>query len=547
MKKAKILLLSLFFLIMPLVSFADEELYRIYINDFSGGQNSFDIPTNIEANQGRYVKNVTLDRKGKLGKRKGISLFAQDMSDTAFTGIGRFTPSATNDYLLVASGGEVLRSTTSASWVIVNAATPASVGYDTEFIQCGDEVIVLNSVDYPPWYDGTNWEEGQNLNASPPIAATGAWFKNYLFLANDGVNRDWIYYSNNLQPRRFDLSDKVFKVNSGDGQAVIALKPFKNNELIAYKSGSVWVLDISSTTASEWTLQPVIEDIGLGAARTVVTVGNDQWFLSNDPIGVRSLLRTDLDKIKTSLVSRNIQDIFTGENEEYFLNTTYLENAAAVFFDNKYLLAITSNNSTVNDLVLLYDLIADAWYLITNWFVSDWQVFNNKLYFIDSTDGRVLRAFDADSNFDIASGPMVTPVDEVERIIASDESVKGIEWHIESKSYDFDSPDLYKSGDALTVECEPSGDYDLKVYINLDETGWQYIGSMNLAGANTSLPQDLPFSVTNKKTPKYTFPIQKYGEFKRIQVGFDNSASNEIVELRNYTIFGRKKPWRREY
>lgn len=545
LKYFKRLLLTSFFLITTSISFAQDELFRIHINQFDGGQNSFNLSNIISANQGTLVKNVILNRRGKLSKRKGITLFATDESDTAWTGISRFTPSATNDYLMTASGGTILRSTTAASWVEVNSADPLSTTNDKQFIQADKLLAVLDGENYPAWYTGTSFAIGAGGSASPPIAKYGAWFKNYLFLANGTVEKDWVWFSNNLEPKVFTVTD-VFKVNTGDGQEVQALKPFKLNELIIYKERSVWLLDITGATPlDDWSLQPIIEDIGLIAPKTVASVGNDQWFLSSEPIGVRSLIRTDLDKIKTSLISAPIQDIFdgTGDNE-YVINKTSIDKAAAIFFDNKYLLAYPSGISTVNDKVLVFDAITNAWYLITGWFVKDWTIFDNKLYFIDSTDGRVLRAFYG--NNDIASGPIVTPVDEAGSIIASDVAVRGAGFHFESKAFDFDSPELYKLPEILEVITESSGNYLLEVFINLDNGGWQSIGTMSLAGESTNLPQNLPFTLSSEKLARKMFQINRYGEFKEIQVGFDQSASDELVELRSFTIFGKKRSFRKE-
>lgn len=543
-------ILPLFILIFALSSFAEEGLYKIYIDDFSGGQNSFDI--SISANQGVLVKNAVINRRGRLSKRNGVEIFGSgntvgtglgDLSNTAFTGIGRFTPTATNDYLITASGEYVQRSTSAASWESVNTANQLSSGYDTEFIQCNKLLITLNGVDRPPYYDGVTWTAGVDIDASPPIAKYGCWFKNYLFLAHGSVEKDWVWYSENLYPIRFTATD-VFKVNTGDGQAIQALKPFKLNELIIYKERSVWLLDISATSISSSTLQPIIEDIGLIAPRSVASVGNDQWFLSSEPIGVRSLIRTDLDKIKTSLISQPIQDIFDGSGSTV-INETHIDKAAAIFFDNKYLLAVASGDSTVNDLVLVYDAIANGWYQITGWYVADWEIFDNNLYFIDSTDGRVLRAFYR--NNDIASGPIATSVNEHGSFIASSEQVQGVEWHYESKEFDFDSPELFKTPDALEVICESSGDYTQTVYIQLDRGGWQELGTMSLAGESTNLPQDLPFTLSSEKLAREVFDLTGYGDFRKIQVGFDQDASDEMVELRDYTIFGKKRKWRKEY
>ncbi len=550
-KILSILLLSSLLMTSALSQDEDGGLLRIHVNDFSGGMDSFNLPNVIEANQGVLVKNVILNRRGRLKKRKGVSIFAQDLSDVAWTGIGRFTPTATNDFLITASGGVVLRSTSVASWIVVNQGSPVSVTANKEFVQADKLLFILDGVNFPPYYDGTTYTEGidpddqtTQTTTSAPIAKYGAWLRNYLFLTNGAVEKDWIWFSNNLRPLHFTEGD-IVKVNTGDGQQVQWIKPFKLNELIVYKERSTWLLDITGVTPLvDWSLQPIIEDIGLIAPRTVASVGNDQWFLSSEPIGIRSLIRTNLDKIKTSLISVPVQDIFDGSGpSNLVINKTVIEKAAAVFFDNKYLLSYPAGISTVNNTVLVFDLIPNSWYLITGWFVENWEIFDNNLYFIDSTDGRVLQAFDG--NNDIASGPITTPVDE-DGIIASDPAVSGPDFHFESKAFDFDSPELFKFETDLEVIAGSTGDFDLEVFINMDGGGFQSVGTMSLAGESTNLPIDLPFTLSSEKLARKMFQLNRYGEWKEIQIGFNQSAIDETVEIRSFTIFSKKRSFRRQ-
>jgi len=537
MLKKKVIkyILPLVFLLTTSLAFSDE-LWKVSVNDFSKGQNSWDLPHQISSNAGPVVKNAIINRKGRISKRKGVTLFATDLSNTAFVGIGRFTPTSVNDYLVIASGPSVLRSTSAASWVTVTNAL--SSGHNTEFVQCNKELTILNGVDYPGWYDGVTFTAGAAGSASPPVAKYGTWFKNYLFLAHGETEKDWVWFSDNLTPKVFTAGNLyVFKVNTGDGQAIMALKPFKLDELCIYKERSVWVLNCAGATPmTDWTLQPVLEDVGLIAPRSVATVGNDQWFVSSVPVGVRSLVRTAYDKIQTSLVSTPIQDIFDGTGNTV-INMTHINKAAAIFYDNKYLLAVPSNTSTVNNLVLVYDGITQGWYQITNWYVADWHIFDDKLYYIDSIDGRCFRAFYG--NNDQASGPRVTYTD------ASGPTTQGIAFHYESKSFDFDSPELYKIPDSLKITCASSGNFTLGVYLQLDFGGWQYLGEMSLAGESTNLPQDLPFTLNSEKLARKTFDLQQYGEAKNFQVGFHQDASDTSCEVHSYILFGKKRKFRR--
>ncbi len=513
--------------------FAQADLMKVRIDRFEGGMVSNHLSDILQPNQGASMVNVVLDRLGMLSKRKGQALFNKDVGSTPFTGIGRYDPDRTTSYLVAASGVSIIRARASdTDWTIANPASPLTAGKDTEFIQANDLLFVLNGFDNTAWYDGATWNSGGTYPPNPPAATTGAWLKNYLFLAGATTETDWIYISNNLDPTTFNASD-VVKVNTGDGQAIQTLMPFRENELIVYKERSIFVLNISGSTINDRTIQPISTTIGTIAPRSVVNLGNDHWFLSSDPIAIRSLVRSQYDKILIDTVSEPIQDIFdrTGRLQ---VNLTHIHKAAAVLFDNKYLLAIPTGTSTVNNTVLVFDFFSKAWSIITGWYPADWIVFDNRLFYIDANDGRVVECFVGETG-DFRKGPN----DDTD-------PTEGIEFVYISKALDFDNPENFKQGDAIEVEFEPTGNYDAEVYINLDNNGWQKIGDVNLAGNSLTLPITLPATLSNGGTARKTFQIQQYGEFKKMHVMIKNTASNETVILHRITVFGRVKPWRRE-
>ena len=536
----RLLIIGLLFL--PSLGFCDE-FKKIRIDRFEGGQNSADLASIIDPVQGVLYKNTVLNKRGQLFKRKGQSLFASDVSDTAFTGIGVFEPDPNTSYIMAASGISILRAAASGGWIIVNDASPLTAGYDTEFIQANKLLFILNGANYTSFYDGSVFTIGSSASvtsggittSSPPIATTAEWLRNYLFTAGEPANNDWVKFSENLEPMLFVATD-LFRVNTGDGQKVVKLESFKLNELVIYKTKSIFILDISGVIPlTNWTLQPITTSIGCAAKRSVVNIGNDHWFLSSEPFAVRSLSRTSFDKLTTDTVSQPIQDIFDGTGDT-ILNTTQVSKSAAVLFDNKYILAIPVGTSVINNFVVVYDFITKSWYTIDGWFPAAWAVWNNNLYYTDALDGRVIRCFD--SNYaDIASGPIVT---------ATSEPTVAINYDYISKAFDFENPENYKRLDALEVEFEATGNFNVDVYVNLDSAGWQSAGSINLADDTPVLPNTLPIALTSKNIARKTFQLQQYGEFKKIQIRFIQNVYGAKCNLHSYTIFSFLRPWRRE-
>ncbi len=535
MKKVISLLLVSVFAIST--AFAQSNgLQKVRIDVFDGGQNSFDLASVISPNQGSSVKNAIINRKGQIFKRKGQALFGRDDYNTPFTGIGGYYPDINSAFMLVASGQKVARTdTTGTAWTIVNPSNLLTADKDTEFVQANNLFFVLNGQDYTANYNGSAWDPGSSSAASPAVATTGAWLRNYLFLAGNPINSDWVYFSNNLAPRTFTASD-IVKINTGDGQKIMRVEAFRLNELIIYKQRSIFVLDISgSTPLTDWTVQPISKAVGAIAARSVVNLGNDQWFLSSDPIAVRSLSRTSYDKILVDIVSQPIQDIFDGSGD-VVINKTAISKACGVLYDNKYILAIPVSGSSVNNYVLVYDFLSKSWSVFTGWYPAAWLVFQNNLYYIDALDGRVVQCFTGTTG-DMASGPIVTS--------ASEPSVP-ISLEYISKDIDFDNPNNFKQLDAIDVELSPFGDYTAEFFIDIDSTGFQIVGTVNLKGSAPTLPATLPFTLANAGLIKKTFQVQSFGQFKKMRVKMVQNGLSEECNLHAFTVFATPQSWRRE-
>lgn len=514
---------------------------KVRIVDFSGGQASKPYADKIANNQGETIANAIINVPGQLMSRPGQALFNIDTNSAAFQGIGRFDPDQNTSYLIAASAPSVVRSTNNAStWTIVNTGHNISSGVPTNFIQANSDLFVFNGTDATAWYDGTSYFVSSGWPTSPPTAKSAAWLNNYLFLAGNTTNPDWIFVSLNQTPTSFP-SNTVIKVNTGDGQPITQLKAYRTGDLVAYKSNSVWDLNITGngdTTCSpqpicQWSLSPIVTDVGTPAPRSVVSLGNDQWFLSSPPYAIRSLTRSQFDKTFINMMSQPIQDIFDGTSlTQPILNTIQVSKAAAVYFDNKYIIAIATGGSSVNNFVCVYDFITQSWYTITGWYPAGWQVFNNNLYYIDANDGRVVQCFTGNIGDIGTTHPVSAPT-------------VGINFDYISKIYDFDNPDNYKLMDSLGLEFQPSGNYTATVNLNFDNSGWQLSGTIPLTANAPTLPQVLPFVLSSPGITYKTLQLTKFGRFKKVQIEVTLNGVSQQVTLQKITVFARVQPWNR--
>lgn len=526
-----------------------DNFVKVRVADYSGGQVSQYYADQLAENQGALIQNAIINVKGQLASRTGQALFNQDTQSAAFRGVGRFdfeNGGTTTSYLIAASAPSVISSlSNSNSWTVINSGHNITAGHDTEFIQANNLLFMINGFDNTAWWNGAStWTVGGTYpgSTSPPTATTGSWLSNYLFLAGNSTNPDYLYVSDNTAPTSFQ-GNQIIKIESGDGQPIEHTEAYRTGDLIIYKQRSIYDLNITGINPScspqpicGWSYTPITRDIGTLSPRSVVNLGNDQWFLSSPPFGVRSVIRSQFDKTFVNLVSQPIQDIFDGTNiDGTILNTNQVAKAAAVYFDNKYILAIPTGASSVNNLVLVYDFITQSWFEITGWYPAEWIVYNFNLYYIDANDGRVVQCFTGNTG-DIgtvvpasASGPTV-----------------GIAFNYISKIFDFQNPDNYKSLDSLQLEFNPTGNYNVNININLDNTGWQSAGTVPLTSHAITLPVNLPFTLSSPGLTYATLQLTKYGQFKKVQVQVEIQGVGQQIILQKITVFSRLFPWRRE-
>ena len=516
------------------------DLQKVRVTDFSGGQNSKDFFDKIQQNQGTQVENLLIDNVGQAKTRKGQALYNEDVGSTAFSGLGAYYLDSTTSYVVMASGTSVYRNNGTTNWAQISTSSMGT-GYDTGFLQANSLLFVFNGNANTAYWNGTTWNAGGTWpgSASPPVITTAAWLNNYMFGAGNPTNTDWVYVSNNQSPQSWSASD-VMKINTGDGQAIKRLEAYRTGELIAYKERSIWDINISNVDSTcspqptcQWTITAISRDIGTPAPRSVVSLGNDQWFLSSEPIAVRSLIKSQFDKTFVQMNSKPIQDIFDGTGDT-IINKTQISKAAAVLFNNKYILAIPTGSSSVNNFVVVYDFIANAWFTITGWYPKDWLVYNNNLYYTDANDGRVVQCFtgttgDFGTVASSASGPTV-----------------GINSQYSTRGVDFGFPENFKALDAISIEFYPTGNYNATVAINMDNAGWQDVGTVNLSGSALTLPFTLPATLSGSGFSIATLQLQRYGEFKRIQARVTVNETDEQMILQAIDFYGYIKPWRRE-
>ncbi len=178
---------------------------------------------------------------------------------------------------------------------------------------------------------------------------------NRLFGVGTGQNRNTLYASDILDPSVWDSANSVI-INGDDGDEITAITPYYENRIIVFKRRRIFQVTIppDMTSAADWTISIISNNIGCVAGATAIQVNSDIFFLSDD--GIRSLVRSASDDFTS--VGLPISEVVKDVIQE--INTAEVGICTAAFYDNRYLLAIPTAANDFNDTILVYNTILGA-------------------------------------------------------------------------------------------------------------------------------------------------------------------------------------------
>jgi hypothetical protein len=498
-------------------------------SDFSGGQNSSDEPASIGANQAVLLQNCIITKKGKCAQRDGITKVGTNNSTAnVILGLFHYNAGTTLDTMLRARATKIQRLASNFSdWTDIVGLTALTTGKTTNFVQALDKCFILNGTDNVFSIDSafTVTDEG-DTNTDFPKCTIAEWTPNNRMFASGSLTqstRDYVWFSNAIDPQTWVRDTNVFKVKSGESGKVTRLKAFKEFELIIYKDDSISVLDMQGATPlDDWTVKPLSMAVGCPAGRTVCDIGNDHIFLGND--GVRLLSRTQFDKLRVGVISDPIRDIIDSINQDA------VETANAWFENGLYILNLPTGTSTVPDRTVIWDSIAaqrngdpnSAWTVVPKgtWNFSCMSSFGF---------GDNLKTFVAGSSlatslcYKVLSGTTDDGTAIVQRII--------------TRQNDFDEAFAEKIFDPCQFVADTGSDAYYLIEMQVDEGGWVTVGQMNLAGGLVT-PFTTP-ATTSVINAVENFRTKFAGRGSYVQFRITNSTSGKIPTFIEYTTYAR--------
>jgi len=282
-----------------------------------GGLNtSRDVLSQGENQPGSAVSLINYEPAVTGGYRK-INGFANNYGTVTGTGsvLGVCVADGINDGILACrkplSGNNYLHkwNTSSSAWdAVTTAGSPTMVGVTkvrfSKFNFATPKVVLTDGINPASTYDGTTYTQITHSSA-PTDPKFSAIFQNHLFLAGDPAHPTKLFFSAPLAETDFASSNGAGVINVGF--PIVAIKSFRN-ELFIF--GSTNIKKLSGTALANFVLQTVTDDLGCLATDSVIEIGGDLLFLSQD--GLRPISGTaKIGDVNLETVSKNIQSIFT--------------------------------------------------------------------------------------------------------------------------------------------------------------------------------------------------------------------------------------------
>jgi hypothetical protein len=401
-----------------------------------------------------------------------------------------------------------------------------TTGLDAFFTQAGNKIYISNGTDNNMSYDGTTLTDLGNTTY--PKGKYSDFWKNYLFVCGDGVlngttykNRVW--FSDLGDPDTFTTGTNYFDVGKSDGQAITGIASL-GEFLVIFKRKSIYILSGSSPDA--WILSDGVNNIsqianGIGcvSAKSIVRVGNDLWFMSDD--GIRSVRRNEQGSIPLmGLVSGNMNGTISE------INWSYAHRIAGTYFDNKVYMAIPTGTSTTNDTVMVANTAIQLdkqtnphpWFVYTGWEPYCFSIHlggtTPELHYGDSTTTNVIQA--ETGNIDYTSST-------------------GIDFDIKGMMIDLKVPEMKKTARFMKYGVSGSGNYNLAFYSSTEGNTWKFRENINLQQGDvwdTGVWGTDDWSYLNEIKGKIALKIGS----PQLMLRFRNTGNNQPITLYPYTV-----------
>lgn len=250
--------------------------------------------------------------------------------------------------LTVDQGGYTVASVPTADTFTFYAQVPDMASHSVVFSKRGSEGRGFSRMPAPPW----GIYHQRRLIVPYFYTTTGTPGSETITSRNI---RDELIISDILDYNTYDQLQNQFKITAGVADYLQTVHPFTDDNAVAFNRNSMHLISGLSGSLSDISVKEITRETGLVARKSVVTIGNAIYFLSDN--GVYAVEFGDLYNLRGAGVplSDPINPIVKR------INSAYAQNAVGIFFDNRYYLAVPLDDSTVNNAILVYNLLNGGW------------------------------------------------------------------------------------------------------------------------------------------------------------------------------------------
>ena len=281
-----------------------------------GLDTSRDVLAQGEQSPGSAIQMVNYEAAVTGGYRR-ISGFANSYGTVTGTGatLGVNVAHGINDGILAcrtpSSGNNYLHrwNNSTSAWVAVTCGgSPTMTGVSkvrfSNFNFATPKTILTDGINPAATYDGSTYTQITH-SAAPTDPKFAVDYANHMFLAGDPAHPTKLFFSAPLAETDFATSNGAGVISVGFD--IVAIKPFRD---VLYIFGTNSIKSLKGTSTSDFVLSGVTHDLGCLASDSIIEIGGDLLFLSQD--GMRPISGTNrIGDVELETISKNIQSLFT--------------------------------------------------------------------------------------------------------------------------------------------------------------------------------------------------------------------------------------------
>lgn len=354
---------------------------------------------------------------------------------------------------------------------------------------------------------------------SPPPQNLGLLIntENRLFGVGAGDTRNTLYASDILDPAVWDSANSII-VNGDDGDQITAIVPYYKNRIIVFKKRRVFQVDIpnDATTAADWVVSIISNNTGCVAAGTAVQVSSDILFLSDN--GIRSLVRSVADDFSSVGVpiSEVIKDVIQS------INTDSIRISTAIYYDNRYFLAVPTGSSNVNDTLIVYNTVLGAFEGTWSPRVMQFALTNFNQAGTRAMLKKVNGVIEQYAGYKSPAGT-----------VSSDYQDAGTNYdsYVRTKDFNFGDAFAAKYGSHFEVIFDDSFSNSANIFIQRDsDTGDVSVQSgLNIASSVLTLDFVLPAVLPTSVKKRIASDLRKYEKWRLLNIKISSTANKMAI------------------